>query len=40
VKLSIVIPVLNERQLIVAVLRRVQAVHLENLGNELLIVDE
>jgi glycosyltransferase involved in cell wall biosynthesis len=40
VKLSIVIPVFNERQFIVEVLRRVQAVHLENTEKELVVVDD
>ena len=39
-KLSIVIPVFNERQFIVEVLRRVQAVHLENTEKELVVVDD
>jgi glycosyltransferase involved in cell wall biosynthesis len=39
-KLSIVIPVFNERQFIAEVLRRVQAVHLENVEKELVIVDD
>lgn len=39
-KLSIVIPEFNERQFIVEVLRRVQAVRLENVEKELVIVDD
>jgi glycosyltransferase involved in cell wall biosynthesis len=40
VKLSIVIPVFNERQFIAEVLRRVQAVHLETVEKELVVVDD
>jgi glycosyltransferase involved in cell wall biosynthesis len=40
VKLSVVIPVFNERQFIVEVLRRVEAVHLENVEKELVLVDD
>jgi glycosyltransferase involved in cell wall biosynthesis len=39
-KLSVVIPVYNERQFIVDVLGRIQAVHLENVEKELVIVDD
>ena len=39
-KLSVVIPVFNERQFIVEVLRRVEAVHLENIEKEFVIVDD
>jgi glycosyltransferase involved in cell wall biosynthesis len=39
-KLSVVIPVFNERRFIVEVLCRVQAVHLENVEKELVIVDD
>ena len=39
-KLSVVIPVFNERQFIAEVLRRVQAVHLENVEKELVIVED
>lgn len=39
-KLSIVIPVFNERQFIVEVLRRIQAVPLEDVEKELVIVDD
>ena len=39
-KLSVIIPVFNERQFIAEVLRRVQAVHLENVEKELVIVED
>jgi glycosyltransferase involved in cell wall biosynthesis len=40
VRISIVMPVFNERQFMVEVLRRVEAVHLENIEKELVIVDD
>jgi glycosyltransferase involved in cell wall biosynthesis len=40
VKTSIVIPVYNERSFIVEILRRVQAVPLENIEKEIVVVDD
>jgi glycosyltransferase involved in cell wall biosynthesis len=39
-KLSVVIPVYNERQFIAEILTRVQAVHIEGIETEIIVVDD